>query len=241
VVSAPARPRRSRLRSVVKWSAVLVGVVVAVSILRLGWLAWDAYAYPRHGQDLAARPAEPNAVRIVVFSGSEGVAVGALRPEDGFAGRISAHVTQRLGRPVHLTNLSVSGATVGDALRDQLPKADLVHADLVIVALGSNDIGGTPLPRFRRDVAVLMARLPADRTVVSDTPLQPGREPYQQILAEAADAQHIRRADFAKVFRGEGHRLDIFAGDFQHLNSRGYYYWFVAFRPPVDEIIDRMR
>ena len=46
------------------------------------------------------------------------------------------------------------------------------------------------------------------------------------------------RPDFAKVFRGEGRRLDIFSWLFPHLNSKGYYYWFMAFQPEVDQWID---
>lgn len=223
-----------------KWSLIVVGVLVGVLVLRALPLFWQASAYPRHWQELASRPAEPDAVRIVVFSGSEGVAIGAWRPEEGFAGRIAEHVRERTGRPVHLTNLSAGGATTGNVLRDQLPAADLANTDLVILATGSNDISQhVPLDSYRADLEALLARLPARHTIVSDTPLQPGREPYQQILGDAADAHGMRRADFAGVFRGEGHRLDIFAGDFTHLNSKGYYYWFRAFQPPLDDFIDR--
>ena len=45
-------------------------------------------------------------------------------------------------------------------------------------------------------------------------------------------------ADLAKVFRGEGRRLDIFAWLFPHINSKGYFYWFKAFQLQVDQWID---
>jgi hypothetical protein len=84
----------------------------------------------------------------------------------------------------------------------------------------------------------LLQALPSDNTIVSDLPLEPGREPYQAVLQRLADELGIQRADFAKVFRGEGRRLDIFSWLFPHVNSRGYYYWFTAFRPEVDKWID---
>ncbi len=83
-----------------------------------------------------------------------------------------------------------------------------------------------------------MLRLPADRTVYSDLPLMPGREPYQAVLAEVADGHGVRRADFGAAFLGGimRHR-NIVSWLPPHLNSTGYEMWFDAFRPRVDQIV----
>jgi hypothetical protein len=86
----------------------------------------------------------------------------------------------------------------------------------------------------------LMQVLPAEKTVISDLPLSPGREAYQAILQASADAHHFLRADFARIFTHEGRRLDIFSWLPPHLNSKGYAYWFLAFQPQVDTILQRM-
>lgn len=80
-----------------------------------------------------------------------------------------------------------------------------------------------------------MAALTPDRTVYSDLPLEPRRGPYHAVLHQVADAHGIMRADFAGVFSHDGRRLDIFSWLPPHLNSRGYAYWFEAFRPKVFE------
>jgi hypothetical protein len=49
------------------------------------------------------------------------------------------------------------------------------------------------------------------------------------------------RADFAKIFTHEGRRLDIFSWLPPHLGSKGYAYWFLAFQPEVDTILQRMK
>lgn len=85
-----------------------------------------------------------------------------------------------------------------------------------------------------------MAALTPDRTVYSDLPLEPRRGPYHAVLHQVADAHDIMRADFAGVFSHDGRRLDIFSWLPPHLNSRGYAYWFEAFRPKVDVIIGRL-
>ena len=143
--------------------------------------------------------------------------------------------------PVHVVNLSVGGATVADVVHEQLPKVDLDTVDVVLVSVSSADISRrTPLGRYAAAVWQLVDALPSARTVISDAPLQPRRADYQDVLARLADQRGIARADFAAVFRGEGRRLDIFSGDFHHLNGRGYSYWFAAFRPGLDAIIDRL-
>jgi hypothetical protein len=82
----------------------------------------------------------------------------------------------------------------------------------------------------------LLWSLPAEKTVFSDFPIEPGRGDYQAIFQQTADERGILRADFDSVFTGEGRRLDIFSWLFPHLNSKGYYYWFRAFQPEVDKV-----
>ena len=48
----------------------------------------------------------------------------------------------------------------------------------------------------------------------------------------------VKRADFARVFTGAGRRIDIFSWLFPHVNSTGYYYWFTAFQPEVDKVLE---
>ena len=98
-----------------------------------------------------------------------------------------------------------------------------------------------PLETYRAAVNTLMQALPASKTIISDLPLEPGRDAYQIILQKLADAHHILRADVAKIFTHEGRRLDIFSWLPPHLNSKGYAYWFLAFQPEVDTILQRIQ
>ncbi len=76
-----------------------------------------------------------------------------------------------------------------------------------------------------------------DLTVISDLPLLPGRDAYQEVLTEVADEYGVARADFAAAFTGDGRRLDVFSFLPPHLNDRGYGYWFDAFRPHIERIV----
>jgi GDSL-like Lipase/Acylhydrolase family len=164
-------------------------------------------------------------------------AIGAARPDDGIAGRIGSYLSTKTGRPVHVTNVSVGGATVQDIIDQQLPKVDLGQADLIIVATASDLEGRVPLDDYQAHLRALLGALPPEKTIVSDLPLEPGRGDYQAVLQQAADQRGMRRADFACVFTAAGRRLDIFSWLFPHLNSKGYYYWFLAFQPEVDSVL----
>jgi hypothetical protein len=210
---------------------VLVGFNVAVAVTR-------AASTPDYWKARMQEPVAPNAIRLVALGDSSVEAIGASRPMDGYVGRIASYIERRTGRPVHITNVS-DGGTTADIVRRQLPQVDLKTADIVIVADSNEMEGQTPLDQYRAQLAALTALLPADRTLYSDLPLLPGRAPYQQALQQATDARGIIRADFAAIFNGEGRRLDIFSWLPPHLNSKGYHYWFLAFKPKVDVILTR--
>ena len=193
---------------------------------------------PRYWQDKANEPVPDNAIRLVAFGDSIMQAIGADKPEDGIAGRVAEYLYDKTGQPVHVTNVSVGGATIQDIINHQLPSVDLSQADLIIIATASDLEGRVPLDRYRASLHTLLQALPSDKTVFSDLPIEPGRDAYQAVFQQAADERGIQRANFAKVFNGEGRRLDIFSWLFPHLNSQGYYSWFLAFRPEVDKVMD---
>jgi hypothetical protein len=221
---------------------VILGSFALALILFIGihvlLAARNAATYPKYWQDKAAQPVPANAIRLVAMGDSTMQAIGAAHPEDGIAGRIAEYLQSKTGRPVHITNVSVGGATIQEIIEQQLPKVDLNQADLVILATATDLEQRAPLDTYDANLRALLTQLPPDKTIFSDLPLEPGREAHQAVFQQAADERGIRRADFAKVFRGEGRRLDIFSWLFPHLNSKGYYYWFVAFQPEVDKLMD---
>ncbi len=216
--------------------AAVAGLTVAGT--NVARAASRASTFAGYWQARMSEPAAANAIHLVALGDSSVEAIGADEPMDGFVGRITRHVAAKTGRPVHISNLA-SGVDTAGVIREQLPRAGLASADIVIVANSSDLESRVPIRRYRAALAVLMAALPADRTVYSDLPLMPGRGAYQRALEEATNSRGIRRADFASVFKKE-RRLDIFPWLPPHLNSRGYSYWFEAFQPAVDVIVERL-
>ena len=218
------------------------GLALVVVLLFIGinvaLAARHARTFPKYWQDKANESVPSDAIRLIALGDSIMQAIGASKPDEGIAGRIAEYLRAKTGRPVHVTNVSVGGATVEDVITQQLTAVDLNRADLIIVATASDLERRAPLDTYRANLQTLLQTLPAEKVVFSDLPIEPGRDAYQTILQQTTDERGVLRADFAKVFNNEGRRLDIFSWLFPHLNSQGYYYWFLAFKPLVDEIIE---
>jgi lysophospholipase L1-like esterase len=234
------KKQKRRIRSIL-WSISIIVLFFALFVgVNVGRALLNAAGFAHFWEEKANEPVPANALRLVALGDSATQAIGADNPMEGFVGRIASYVQAKTGRPVHITNVSVGGATYSGVVQKQLPKVDLKTADLVIVE-SSNDVEQRiPLDTYRAAVDRLMQVLPAEKTIISDLPLEPGRNAYQAILQASADAHQVLRADFAHIFRHEGRRLDIFSWLLPHLNSKGYAYWFLAFQPEVDTILQRM-
>jgi Lysophospholipase L1 and related esterases len=221
---------------------IILAILALVLILYIGinilLAARRAATFPKYWQDQAAERIPSNAIRLVALGDSIMQAIGAAHPQDGIAGRIAEYLQSKTGHPVHITNVSAGGATIQDITAQQLPRVDIDQADLIILAAATDMERRVPLNTYEANLRSLLRALPPGKTIFSDPPFEPGREAYQAVFLQLADEQGIQRADFAKVFRGEGRRLDIFSWLFPHLNSKGYYYWFIAFRPEVDKLMN---
>jgi len=209
---------------------IFVGANVAITSIQS--LATVGYWETQLGQ-----PVPPDAIRLVALGDSSVEGIGASQAMDSYVGRISTYVGQKTGRPVHIANVA-TGGPISDIVSNQLPRVDLKTADIVIVA--DDNLNGMSLAQYRATLEAIAAAVPANRTVISDLPGLPGEERYQPVLTAVADEHGMLRADVKAIFNGGGRRLDIFSWLPPHLNSKGYRYWFEAFKPQVDVILRRL-
>lgn len=230
---------RAKRKVALRVAAALVVVLAVSELVGLVRVHWQGTAYPNYWANRAAEPTTPDAVRVLVYGDSSAMGIGAGRPEDSIVGRIVRHVSERTGRPVHVVNRSSGGSGVVNARR-RVDAGDVARADLVIVSAGSNDVGELAPAEFRRQLAKLVEKLPAERTVFSGIAPVRGWRPYQDALAAIAEERGVRYADVATQILN-ARRLDILAPDFAHLNSTGYRLWFEAFRPHVDALTADLR
>lgn len=183
----------------------------------------------------------------VAMGDSAAQGIGASAPARGYVGLLAQQIRETTGRTVRVLNLSVSGATVGLAVRDQLPRFMKVREpDVVTVAIGANDIALWDPVAFEAGIRQLFGALPA-HAIVADLPCF--HLPHNErkvaiangIVRRAAAENSLTLAPLHEATRRQGIRraLGQVANDMFHPNDRGYRIWADAFAPVLDTDLRR--
>ena len=179
----------------------------------------------------------------VVLGDSTAAGVGA--PYDqGIAVLTAKHLGE--SRRVTLHNFAVSGARIRGVLEQQLPSAEALKPDIVLMAVGANDVTHlTSIPSMRKRFREIIDRLrsvnPRVQVVITGSPDMgsPPRIPWLLRGTASLRAKLVNR-----MFRGESERLNVvlapiaertgplfrrdrtlFDADRFHPNARGYATW----------------
>ena len=130
---------------------VLVSLLIALSLVGGGFSWWAWWSEGRGGAPAV----------YVALGASDAVGVGADVPErEGWAPLVHAS----LPRGTQLLNLGISGATLGDVLRDELPPALDARPRWVTLWPGVNDLrAGVALPVFAGQLDQALGQLTAPR------------------------------------------------------------------------------
>ena len=193
-------------------------------------------------------------LRYLVLGDSTAVAQGGDY-EQGIAVGTAKHLAGG-GRGVELTNVAVSGARMRDVLTEQLPRADLAHADLVLVDAGANDVvhltrTGAVGRDLERIVETLLKANCKMRIVITGSPdmSTPPRIPWLLRGLAGVRARALNRAakevvqrhglTFAPIAERTGpifaRDRTLFSADRFHPNDRGYAVW----TPVLNEALDQ--
>jgi acyl-CoA thioesterase-1 len=176
----------------------------------------------------------------VAIGDSAAQGIGASAPSRGYVGILADRIRSVTGRTVRVVNLSVSGATVALAVRDQLPRLRKLKPDVVTVAIGANDIAMWDAAVFEAGIREILAAVP-EHALVADLPCF--HFPHNE--RKVAEANRIVRAVAAEhgltvvplhaTTKREGLRsiATQFANDMFHPNDRGYQVWAEAFLPAL--------
>ena len=153
------------------WLSRVLMVAVSLPVVALAVLGVEA-ALARRGPDVVVPRFEldgrvgedgAGALDVVWLGDSTAAGVGASEP----AASLPVVGAEGLGRPVELTVLARSGATVADVVSRQLPALAELDPDVVFVSLGANDVTHlTSRSDFEQRYHGLIAKLPDDAEVV---------------------------------------------------------------------------
>jgi len=187
-------------------------------------------------------------LHYVAIGDSAAQGIGASRPAHSYVGLIAAHLRSRLKqRPLRVSNLSVSGATVRMALDVELPKFAKTRPDIVTVSIGANDMATFEPMRFEHELGELFAALPP-HAIVADLPsfyFLPAEKKVRiaNVILRRLAAEHgFTVVDLHSRTNRQGAWgvVTQFAGDLFHPNDRGYRIWASAFLPAIDARLEEL-
>ena len=178
----------------------------------------------------------PGGLLYVALGDSAAQGVGASRPDRGYVGLLAERLGCTTGQPVQVINLSSSGATIEDLLREQLPRLQRLQPDLVTVAIGGTDMFRADPVAFDACVDRLIAALPP-QTVIADVPYfmhghwERDARRAAATMTRVAAARGLPVVALHEALRREGWAAmaSQFAADWFHPNDRGYRVWADAF------------
>lgn len=176
----------------------------------------------------------------VAIGDSAAQGIGASSPDRSYVGVLADEIRAVTGRSVRVVNLSVSGATVELAVRDQLPRFVKLKPDIVTVAIGANDIAHWDPAAFERGIRTIFEALPP-HALVANLPFFyfPRNERKvavaNRILRRVAAEHGLTVVPLHTATRHQGipGMLTQFAIDMFHPNDHGYRVWADAFAPSL--------
>lgn len=179
-------------------------------------------------------------IRLLVVGESTVAGVGVDTLENALGGRFAHHLSEATGATVRWRSAGVSGITVRRTIREVVPGLSEGGFDLILIALGGNDVFNLNSPsRFRSDMSELIEMLrhksPEASVFLANVPMVRDAialpHPLKYVLAKLAKMQHFNAIDMVSrleevYYFDEVKRVDDdFFSDGIHPSAIGYDSW----------------
>ena len=236
----------SPLRIIITFIITIVMLLVVIEAVRLIILYRSVKSYKSYWQTQIAKPIKEGDFVYLALGDSVAQGIGATDIKRTYVSLIAAHIEQITGRHVHIINVSVTGATATDVVRDQLPQIKGLTPDLVTLDIGANDINHkTSTADFMRDFTTILNVMPQNRSIVADVPIFGDKQKQAKIdslnvlVIEAISKRGLERAPIADITHKTVNDLSTYGADFFHPGNKGYRNWYRAFFLKLDGIIQK--
>ena len=210
----------------------IIVIIILILLLRVGELYTQLARYQRYWDKVNQKPVAKNELVYVAFGDSAAQGIGASKPENGYVGLIAKSLAAENNRPVHVINLSKSGANINDVINTQLPKykeLDIKNNQIITIDIGANDVVRSDLQNFEKEIDKLMSELPKN-AVIADIPsfkgsrfarLEPRVNKANEIMYKLAEKHGFELVSVHDNSAGS-HSLRTFGADFFHPSNYGY-------------------
>lgn len=187
--------------------------------------------------------ASGEAVELLAIGESTVAGVGVKTHEQALTGQFSRHLSEQNGRSVNWEAFGVSGITVRRAINELIPKLPSREIDVVVIALGANDVFSLSSPKkYLRDmkelIEILREEYPEAKIFLANVPMVRDfialPNPLRFLLSRLAKFHHFNTIDMVKnmrcvfYFEDVGRVDDDFFSDGIHPSAIGYDLWSKA-------------
>ncbi len=182
-------------------------------------------------------------INLLAIGESTVAGVGAKNHGEALTGQFARHLSRRTGKSVHWHALGTSGITIKRTLRELIPNMPQEQPDVILVALGANDVFGLSSPRkFRRYFSelleILRGKNPEAKIFVANVPMVRDfialPNPLRYVLSRLAKLHHFNAIDLISKMENVYYFDDIkkvdddFFSDGIHPSVKGYNLWAEA-------------
>ncbi|CAN5665077.1 SGNH/GDSL hydrolase family protein [soil metagenome] len=182
-------------------------------------------------------------INLVAIGESTVAGVGAKNHHEALTGQFAKHLSKKTGKSVDWHALGTSGITIKRTLQELIPNIPAEKMDVILVALGANDVFGLSSPRkFRRNLTkllkILRQKFPDAKIFVANVPMVRDfialPNPLRYVLSRLAKLHHFNAIDLISklenvIYFDDVKRVDDdFFSDGIHPSVKGYDLWSKA-------------
>ncbi|MGI8642320.1 MAG: SGNH/GDSL hydrolase family protein [Pyrinomonadaceae bacterium] len=182
-------------------------------------------------------------INLLAIGESTIAGVGAKNHNEALTGQFAKHLSRKTGKSVRWHALGISGITIKRTLRELIPNMPEEEMDIIVVALGGNDVFGLSSPRkFRQYLTMLLKILreknPDAKILVANVPMVRDfialPNPLRYILSRLAKLHHFNAIDLVSRMKNIIYFDDVkkvdddFFSDGIHPSVKGYDLWSEA-------------
>ena len=217
------------------WGGMVILLLLRVGLYKTSW------------QNITVKPTPKDALVYIVLGDSTAQGIGSNQLTSSYPYRTAKWLHKQTGRQVAIKNFSVSGATVADVVRGQLPKMQMSDIpNIVTVSVGSNDIAKFVAERYEADMRTLLSALPKE-TYFALIPTFSGRhskldwrvQEANKITARLLVATNHHLVDIYSA-TGAMKGLGLHAADLYHPSTKAYKTWAFTFQGCMAERIPEL-
>jgi len=195
------------------------------------------------GETIGKHGEQEEIINLLAIGESTVAGVGAKTHAEALTGQFAKHLSQTTKKSVHWQAFGTSGITIKRALHEVIPNLPAEKMDVIVVALGANDVFGLSSPRkFRQNLAelleVLREKYPDTKIFVANVPMVRDfialPNPLRYILSRLAKLHHFNAIDLISKLENVSYFDDVkrvdndFFSDGIHPSPKGYDLWSKA-------------